>query len=433
MYNKRINDWNIHKNYKKSEKAAMVRAFKIDKASNEALLQRDHVLAHDITSSRRTFKGRPVKVDRLIRHLKETTSSNSDPRPAFRGTVEPARLITEYGENKYAETLFKCASQHLEFYLSSKSTLRLSASRTPPLGLATASPTNEQGLSDKLHTPIDNFLEKYHVAIGLQRDGRISAAFRICNEAMDSVKFLFVQHPANLISFFFRLLLLTRKEKSEFAQSIWNFITNMGKTVLGSSHPVVVACILAQTFTTDNSTILVWRTLNEILFNGLGVTDPCVLQVRGWHWAGLLFLQRSQEALEDLNRLWAKKEISETYYLGWQSTLLVSLQRWDEAELELRKLIDMTQTWDDVLTTRRCQYPERETAMYSLAFVLERQGRYVEAKVQWLETLSFCCRVFGLVHRRTLGNVSFFEDYLQRQALYEEAAVLRSQYPHVFQ
>lgn len=433
MYDKRINDWNIHKNYKKSEKAAMVRGFKIDKTSNKAVLQRDHVLAHDFTNTGSTFKGRPVKVDRLIRYLKETTSLNSDPRPAFRGAAEPARLITEYGENKYAETLFRCASQHLEFYLASKSTLRQSASRKPPLGLATTSLTNEQGLSDELRTGLENFLESYDAAIELQNHGRISAAFRICNEAMDSVKFLFVQHPPNLISFFFRLLLVTRRAKAEFAQSTWNFITNMGKTVLGSSHPVVVACILAQTFTTDSSTILVWGALNDMLFNGLGVTDPAANQARGWRFGSLSDLGRNEEVVEDLDRLSAKKEISGLHYLWWRTGTLLYQQRWDEAELELRKLIDMTQIRDDVLTTRWSQYQDRKAAMVALAIVLERQGRYVEAKELRLESLSFCCRVFGLLDRSTLENVSSFENYLQKQARYEEAAALRCQYPHVFQ
>jgi hypothetical protein len=433
MYNKRINDWNIHKNYKKPEKAAMVRALKIDKASSKALLQRDHVLAHDITSPSHTFKGRPVKIDRLIRYLKETASLNSDPRPAFGGVAEPTRLITEYGENKYAETLFKCTSQHLEFYLASKSTLHPSTSTKPPLGVATGSLTNEQGLPGKLHTVLGNFFEKYETVMRLQSHGRISAAFRICNEVMDSVRFLFLQQHPSLISFFFHLLLVTRRAKAEFMQSIWNFVINMGKTVLGSSHPVVVACILMQTFTTDSSTILIWRALNDMLCNGLSVTDPCVKQAREWHWASLSYLGRSEEALEDINRLSAKKEISEYSYLGWHSTLLVHLQRCDEAELELRKVIDMTQIRDDVLTTRRSQHLDRGTAMVALAIVLERQGRYVEAKEQWLEILSFSCRVFGLLDDRTLENVSCFENYLQREARYEEAAALRCQYPHVFQ
>lgn len=417
MYNKRINDWNIHKNYKKSEKAAMVRAFKIERSSNKAVLQRDHVFAHDVTNTARTFKGRLVKMDRLIRHLRETCSLNNDLRPAFRGVPEPARLITEYGENRDAETLFRCASQHLELYIASKT-------------------TNNGGIVKELPEESDDFLDKCGIALSLERLGRISAAFRICNEALDSVRHLFLwQHPS-LISFFFRMTLWKEKENEEFVQSILNFVIDMGKTVLGSGHPVVAACIVVQRLNIDSFAMPVWRTLNDLLCNGLSIRNPGVSEVRIWYLLGLIYLRKDEEALEDLDQTQARKEIPESMSLWLQSTILISQTRYHEAELKLRKLIAMLEVRDDdALTTRRPQQRAmtREAARINLAILLEIQGRHVEAKEQWLENLGLCRRVFGLFGRRTLENVSQFEYYLRREARYEEAAALRCQYPHVFQ
>lgn len=414
----------------------MVRAFKIERSSNKTVLQRDHVFAHDLTNTARTFKGRPVKMDRLIRHLRETRSLNNHLRPAFRGVPEPARLITEYGENKDAETIFRCASQHLEFYIASKTTLRPSGSGKPHANITPTLPANN-GQIVEFHKESDDFLDKCEVAIRLQRQGRISAAFRICNEALDSVRYLFLwQHP-NLISFFFRMTLWKKVEANEeFVQSILNFVIDMGKTVLGSSYPVVAACIIVQRLNVGSFAMSVWRTINVLLCNGLSIWDPGASEVRIWYLQGLLHLRKDDEALEDLDQTLARKEMPESMSLWLQSGILLSQTRYHEAELKLKKLVVMTEVRDDdVLPTHwsRQRAKNLQTAMLGLAVLLGKQGRYVEAKELWLENLSLCRRLFGLFDCRTLESVSRFEDYLQREARYEEAAALRCQYPHVFQ
>jgi hypothetical protein len=418
MYNKRINDWNIHKNYKKSEKAAMVRAFKIERSSNKAVLQRDHVFAHDVTNTARTFKGRPVKMDRLIRYLRETRSLDDQLRPAFRGVPEPARLITEYGENRDAETLFRCAFQHLEFYIASKK-------------------PNNGWIAKGLPKDSDDFVDKCDAALQLRRQGRISAAFRKCNEALDSVRYLCLSQHPNLISLFFRMNLWKEDEANEeFVQSILNFVINMGKTVLGSSHPAVAACIVVQRLNIDSFTMSVWRTLNDLLCNGLSIRNPGISEVRIWYLQGLLYLRKDEEALEDLDQTLARKEIPESMSLWLQSAIFLFQTRYHEAGFNSKNLIVMTAVRDDnALTTRRSQRhaKNREAIMVGLVMWLGRQGRYVEAKERWLEILSFCRRVFGLFDRTTLENVLHPVDYLQEEARFKEAAALRRQYPHFFQ
>jgi len=112
MYMKRINNWNLHKNYKKAEKDAMVVAVKTRKTSLAAL----------------KLKDRPVKRHLLIRHCRETGQSlDHNPQPqanpsatkplsriddgenghlyssVFFDEMFPARQLTEYHAARYTE------------------------------------------------------------------------------------------------------------------------------------------------------------------------------------------------------------------------------------------------------------------------------------------------------------------------------------------
>jgi hypothetical protein len=238
MYNKRINDWKIHKNYKKSEKAAMIQAFKVKKASYMTPLQRGQILARDIQRTGLTFKGQPIKVDRLVRYMKEMHSSNDDLGPLFGRQVHPTRLITDYGETRDAETLFKCASQYLDFYIASKIALRPSESQNMPHGIETTLLANDDEVANVLVEQSDDFDCKLDNAIMLHMDGRFPAAFRELNEAMDGVRYLFSTPHPSLLSRFFRILLFRRSVAAELIQTVWNFVTDMAK-------PCLVATILS--------------------------------------------------------------------------------------------------------------------------------------------------------------------------------------------
>jgi len=212
----------------------------------------------------------------------------------------------------------------------------------------------------------------------------------------------------------------------------------MAKAVLGSSHPAVVACAIVQSLTIDDPNMLIWRTINDILGDGLGAEDLGVVRAQDWYDSTLLIHGSVEEALQLIDRGSAGNKIWEPEYCLRQGIVLVKLGRYQDAEFSLRKCLAMTKhIRDDALLGERP--PNRgllrgsTAAMTTLATVLECQDKYLAAKKQWLETISFIVRVFGFLDHRTLENVSEFEIFLQRHAQYEEAAALRSQYPHIFQ
>jgi hypothetical protein len=438
MYNKRINDWKIHKNYKKSEKAAMVRAFKVDKASNKTGSQSEDTFASDLQLTGLTFKSRPIKVDRLVRYMRETHSSNSDPRPIFGVPADPTKLIIDYGKTREIETLYRCASQHLEFYLASRIALRPSSSQNMPHGLANTLLAGDGKIADGLDEDLLGFNNKLYIAIELHCLGRISAALRVVNEAIDNVRSLFFRQHPNLLNCFFYIHHITRRADLKLMQSIWNFVIDMAKIMLGSSHPVVIASAILQTLTDDNFKISVWRTLNDILRNGLGEEDVAVLGAQNWYIPCLVLLGMDEDALQHIGRMSAGKSNSERQNYRLQGLSLAMLRRYDEAELKLRKYLEMRlYIQDDILTWERSQTEavlrDIAAAMAELALVLERQGKSLAAEEQWLATLSFNIQALDLFDPSVCEKISYFERFLMRNKEYEEAAALRSQYPHVFQ
>lgn len=410
MYKKRIHDWNIQKNYKKADKAAIVRDLKILLEYRD-----DEALPDDMDFDGLMYKGRPVKTHLLVRHLREnrspnnrrglapnegpsTRTSQADRRVTQR-SASPARLITEYGQRKNVEMLLLNGTRHMDSYVARR---------------------NMDG-----HLPLHEstgFTQKLESAMLLESQGHISTAFGVVNNALDDVHSLVSkQHP----NIFIRLFDIFGRQESGLMRSAQGFFMEMVRAVLGAEHPVTIARALIMTITDEDAKTFFWWRFNEMLREKLGPEDSAAYKACLWRLSTLRRQERYEEALRDLDIMLGRGWIAKSEYFFWQGQMLASLQNYGEAEAKL------------LAALAECVSPDMHKQNLALKVLDElkdvhnSRSQFIAARDCHARCVELCSGVHGLLSPETSSAVSALEQLSTRLQQREEARQLGREHPHL--
>ena len=261
MCNQRINDWNIHKNYKASEKDEAARLLQNDRADG----RESHII---------TIKGRPALHHRVQRHCKallrkslcSQLSDHSKVRLVSRdfyshkfailgsrakseiinqkvfnsALLDPTPPVSTPPDLRYPEVVFFKIEDFCRSFFESERVSNGVSLNTEDFQHNTA--TKDSLLILTRGSESYEFVTQFMVAIGTFQSGQSREAWRLLNSSLDFAKsFLLAKNPGLICA----IILIARRNLSNLpglSKQVWDYLSNLSFIILGSNHPITVLC-----------------------------------------------------------------------------------------------------------------------------------------------------------------------------------------------
>lgn len=462
MFKKRIVDWKLNKNYKATERKAVARVIEQYKNRGDPI---PSIL----------IRGQLVKMHRIQRHckiglsvagpFKSAESFDSSVLEKDAGQIQPGGHTAELNKDIYliddaripADYLQKMATlftiplrqlsppdelKHSEFVVFQTNTFyELFAQSIVTAEMeSNMSRESEAELEAVVVVNPGAFACKVSAAFLSLESSQPKAGWRLMSEAMDMIKpMLASKHPYNLST----LLCAASEWKvllpPDFYEVIWGQITKMAFIVLGEYDPLSKVC-LAITHIESKSHVyeIVGRLIRTIFERTLGPYAFETLQAKSWH-ISLLIDNGDFAVAERLQRML----ISDFEELGDESL------RKQELVLQLYKLGCILEGKKDFVGVKKvfleALHLGRETSgerlptqvdIYCINSLVLRlaEDEYIEGEVLLQEALEKCLKYehWGRYDWLTVSVLGSLENLLKKQEKFDEAGMLRLQYPEAF-
>jgi tetratricopeptide (TPR) repeat protein len=440
MYKTRINDWDLHKNLKKTEKVALVRKLKENRGSDPLV-----------------FKGRSVEMHKLVRFCKDNHVPPGDQEIAtprkrqrrlecpvdanrrvesaphilqslFRSPAEPIGPIALDGGMRTAELII----WNIENYLSSYFTtgpgnryFKVDSSMQPPVLVK-----NKAAWKDVVKAySIYKLASDAFLAL---EQGFVDSAFEAIGKANTLIKVVLEQQEPNFLAILFATLLECIIRRSQLARKTQEFIL---------AHPITMVAKQFCMLSSAAGKGFVWGAATDAVLKSFGVLEKSYKQLKDTqrtYFVGLRCLGLTSQAQSCLDVVFSnegERKEKNTNYIYKTGVLLVHQGKLVAAEIRFRKCLELLKEAErDILAgTTNCSFArwwvEIANCRYFLAVILECTGRIDEAKAMGWRNVEFVSGARG--HDRILTQFfgSHFDNFLTRHGYYEETATLRVQYP----
>jgi tetratricopeptide (TPR) repeat protein len=440
MYKQRINDWDLHKNLKKAEKATLVRRWRQTGGADPLI-----------------FNGRPVEMHKLVRFCKDNHVPAGDqeisaPRKRqrrlecpvdtkifvesvphnlqslLRPPAEPIKPIALDGSIRNAELIIWNTQNYLSAYFTTGPGNRyfnVDSSVQPPVRVKNKAAWEDVGGSFSMYDLV------FDAFLALEQ-GFVDSAFEAMGKASTLLKVILEQQEPSFLAFLFATLLECTNRRSKLARKMQDFILEMVRVVLGDAHPITM---IAQKFCMLSSAAekgFVWGAATVALHKSFGALEDSkpLKDTRRTYFNGLQ--QTYLDVLFFNDEEGKEKNPNYIYKMG---RLLYSLHKYVEAEIQFRKCLELLKDseheilagttnssflrWQDEITGCR----------YVLPIISERAERIDEAKAMWWRAVEFVSAAFGHDDIVTQAYGSRFDDFLELHGYEEQRAALRAQYP----
>lgn len=448
MYKQRINDWDLHKNLKKAEKATLVRRWRQTGGADPPI-----------------FNGRLVEVHKLVRFCKDNHVPAGDqelsaPRKRqrrlecpvdakifvesaphnlqwlLRSPAEPIKPIALDGSIRNAELIIWNTQNYLSAYFTTGPGNRyfnVDSSVQPPVRVKNKAAWEDVGGAFSMYDLV------FDAFLALEQ-GFVHSAFEAIGKANTLLEVILEQQEPSFLAFLFATLLECTNRRSQLARKMQDFILEMVRAVLGDAHPITM---IAQKFCMLSSAAekgFVWGAATVALHKSFGALEDSkpLKDTQRTYFNGLQRLGLISEAQTYLDVLFFNDEEGKENnpnYIYKMGRLLYSLHKYVEAEIQFRKCLELLKDseheilagttnfsflrWQDEITGFR----------YVLAIISERAERIDEAKVMRWRAVEFVSAAFGHDHIVTQAYRSELDEFLTRHGYEEQRAALRAQYP----
>jgi tetratricopeptide (TPR) repeat protein len=455
MYKKRIDVWNLRKNLKKVEKAALVRRVRQTRGA-EGLF----------------FRGRPIQ-HRLERYCRENPTPPEGLENTFRGKMQrrsaypvrvsgesesaehrllsfcpspfqPSQPVALYGDIRSAEVILWNTEVYLNFYLATGPGTRyfrkdtVMAARKGLPAQSSVLVKNEGAWKDVVN-PGHIFQHLLNATNALDY-GFIGLAFKSIDKATKLIEVTLQQQEPSLLAYLFPILTDLMESSSNLGQKTLQFILSMAATVLGDRHPMSVVVKGFCTLSSPVDKCYVWRGVVDALSKSFAALEDSQLlhKTRSGYLYGLLRLGSIDEAHDYLDVIYyqdGKIEETNPRYAGYKSSFLILLGKYMEAESQLMRVMDVVQEVELEVLADATSAKSSITSvgdvfdcLYYLALALARLERIEEAKAIWWRAFEFASAAWGLDHIHTQLAGSILDDLLTEHGFVEESAALRAQH-----
>ena len=442
MYNKRIKDWKVMKNYKRKEKDAVCCALQKRTQAGK--------ISHHIT-----IRDQPVKVRRILRHMKDFANGT--------GTQDSDGPSTSADDNGV-----EVRTPNVGCFLDAESSLpRLQAdsprrsSWSPEPGRPILS-HDDQGIAEilcweivgyfqkalshdahppqrpkdvKLRAPIGIFnwisLANFHANRGCYSDARI-----VFNRASEQLKRALREQSIRLLPAMLRAVYYYDYKETRFnVQDLFSkHAVDLCETILGVQHP---ATVVMRTLRKVESKAQVLNAIFEGLLGTVrtqftfGEAHDLSIYLVKRQWVTLQVLAQYQEAERILERavtictsLHGTRHVLTLRLLDQLACLNFERQNYSRAKSLFERLLCDSQDEDGRVTEPSI----REEALTGLAHFAKVDGDLPKAEALLREALDFCLRHWGLKDESTICVVSTLEQTLRERGKESEADRLNASF-----
>jgi len=435
MYNKRIKDWKIMKNYKQKEKDAVCHALQKRTEAGK--------ISHHVT-----IRGQPVKFRRILRHMRDPAKDT--------GMQDPGGPSTSTDDNGV-----EVRTPNIRCFLDAESSLpRLQAdspqrsSWNPEPGRPILS-HDDQGIAEilcregvgyfqrafsrdvhppqrpkdiKLRDPFGIFnwisLANFHANRGSYSDARI-----IFNRASEQLKRALREQSTRLLPAMLRAVYHHDCKETPFnVRDLFNkHAADLCETILGAQHPTTV---VMRTIREVESKAQVLNAIFESLWGTVRTqfafdeAHDLSLYLAKQKWSTLQVLGQYQEAERILERavtlctsLHGTRHVLTLRLLDQLACLEFERQNYSRAKLLFERLLCDSGNEDGRVTEPWI----REEALTGLAHLAKADGDLPKAEALLREALDLCLRRWGSKDESTICVVSTLEQTLRECGKESEA------------
>jgi tetratricopeptide (TPR) repeat protein len=432
MYNKRIKDWKVMKNYKRKEKDAVCCALQKRTQAGK--------ISHHVT-----IRDQPVKFQRILRHMKgfangtgtqdsdgPSTSTddngvevrtpnvlddesslprlqaNSPRRPNW--NPEPGRPILSRDDQGIAEILCRESVGYFQKVLSRDA--------DPP----------QRPKDAKLRDPIGIFnwisLADFHANRGCYSDARI-----VFNRASEQLKRALREQSTKLLPAMLRAVYHPDYKETRFnVRDLFNkHAADLCETILGVQHPTTVVMRMfrkveskAQVFKAVFESLL-GTVRTQFTFGEAHDLSICLVKRR---WSTLQVLAQYQEAERIFERavtictsMHGTRHVLTLRLLDQLACLAFERRNYSRAKLLFERLLRDSRNEDGGVTEPLV----REEALTGLAHLAKVDGDLPKAEALLREALDFCLKRWGPKDESTICVVSSLEQTLRECSKESEA------------
>jgi hypothetical protein len=435
MFNHRVLDWNLCKNYKASERKEVVE-----------LLTRHQIDGQNISSV--LVRGQPVKLHRLRKEFTGTSPPFLDRRVKKR-TPKPRNLVDMFLDDlrlritlsgtpvsplstppqlKYAETILYQTNVNFEVNLKSY---------VPDKG------TYASKVDDSIADDLDlenipySFVNKIDFALSDLAAGKHETAWRLLDEASDMAKSVFEsRHPKIFQALLFEAADWSLSAPPDLFKALYTFIANMGATVLGANNPISLMCLaITQLEAGGDIYATAYHLLVSKLQQLLGPHHKVVTSTKDEMCTVLFFSGKVDEAERMQMDLVEQCDGVDPYSSEalWALYALGSSQRrkgdFINARKNLWEVSERAKTFDGELFV----YNAIEiSVLKDLVPTMAELGEHIEAQLFAERLLERAVKRWTMEDWQPGAIIIELDGILREQGKLEEAEKLRQQYPKAF-
>jgi hypothetical protein len=456
MFKKRVTDWKLNKNYKSAERKAVARVVEQYKNHGDPV---PTILVH----------GQPVKMHRIQRHCKigqlltrpfrsagyfDSSVLNSDAVQIRSGGLcmeydeemdlmgivrrqegnlpnmtslfaTPMRHLSPPDELKHVEVVLFQTKIFYEWYTQSIITQGMEGNG--------ALDSEAEMMAPVKISPVA-FISKISAALKMSQR---RARWRLLSEAMETVKPMLVnKHPDSLRGLI-RISSTWEELSPDLYRVIWRQISEMASIVLGDSDPLSKVCLAIIHITSKCHVFeAAARLLQPIFERNLGPQHVETLMVKSEYIASLIKnadfagAERLQRTLiSDFEKLGHEY----TYHIVYQDYLLGYI---------LQKKQDFSgakKAFCGALQLSKAASEERFPTQIDVYIIIElvpglAEDEYIDGEFLLREVLQKCLerKNWGRYDWRTVAVLGWLEYFLRKQEKFDEAEMIRLQYPEAF-
>jgi tetratricopeptide (TPR) repeat protein len=435
MYNKRIKDWKVMKNYKQKEKDAVCRALQKRTQAGK--------ISHHVT-----IRDQPVKFQRILRHMKGSTNG-----PGMQDSGGPSTSTDDNG--------VEVRTPSVGCFLDDESILPRPQARSPPRSSWSPEPgrpiisRDDQGIAEilcwesvgyfqkvlscdahppqrpkdvKLRGPIGMFnwisLANFHANGERYSDARI-----LFERASEEFKRALREKSTKLLPAMLRAVYHHDYKETRFnIRDLFNkHAADLCETILGVQHPTTV---IMRTLSKAESKVQVL----DAIFEGLLGTVRTQFAFAEAHDLSIHLVKRQLSTLQVLGQYQEAERILEravticTSLHGTRHVLTLRLlnqlaclyfekQNYSQAKLLFKRLLCDSRNEDGRVTEPWI----REEALTGLAHLAKIDGDLPKAEALLREVLDLCLRRWGSKDESTICVVSTLEQLLRECGKESEA------------
>ena len=433
MCNQRINTWNIHKNYKASEKeeaARILRSYKDNGRRTPVIM----------------IKGRPAQHHRIERHCKSLSSQNS------RGELLSNRIVRSASREFFRnENVF--ARDSSQFHTTAQQTFRsTSPDPIPPLSTPFDLKLPEfvfykveqfcqsyfdTGMSTvqykQANADLSELVTKYYIAITLLHKER-SLAWQILPESFDKAKDVLIIKSPRLINCIAYMAIGDLLRFPGLFERVWHHISDLSLALLGFDHPITVLCKYVEySGSSSESYLRLIRQLYAISKSRAGEFHIDTIRFK----VDLCeFLRRDpggqsevetllDQTIADCDRIYGRCHRLTLQCMYARSVVFYWRHDFDAAERLMRQML---------MRSKECNRQHNRTIAYDtkhLAIVLAKQKKYAESETLLERAICESSTYFGLRYQ-TIDTIDWLVYVLEKQKKFAEVEQLRQRYPYAF-